>query len=103
MATDKVRIKLTAYDHRVLDRAVKEIIEAAKRTGVIIKGPIPLPTKRHWYSIIRSPHKYQYSQEQFEIRVHRRIIDLENIKPQTIQTLQELKLPKGVDVEIKTI
>jgi small subunit ribosomal protein S10 len=101
MAQDRIRIKLTAYDHRLLDRSVQEIIDTVKRTGAIVAGPIPLPTKRSWWSVIRSPHKYKYSQEQFEISKHKRLLDIKNPKPQTVEALMDLKLPAGVDVEIK--
>ncbi len=101
MAQDRIRIRLTAYDHRLLDRAVKEIIDTVRRTGAVVAGPIPLPTKRSWLGVIRSPHKYKYSQEQFEIRQHKRLIDIKNPKPQTTEALMDLKLPAGVNVEIK--
>jgi len=101
MAQDRIRIKLLAYDHRLLDRSVQEIIDTVKRTGAIVAGPIPLPTKRSVWGVIRSPHKYKYSQEQFEIRRHRRLLDIKNPKPQTVEALMDLKLPAGVDVEIK--
>ncbi len=101
MTQDRIRIKLSAYDHRLLNRSIREIIDMVKRTGAIVAGPIPLPTKRSVWGVIRSPFKYKSSQEQFEMRRHRRLLDIKNPKPQTVEALMDLKLPAGVDVEIK--
>lgn len=97
----KIRIKLRAYDHRVLDMSVKEIVETAKRTGARIAGPIPLPTKIHKITVLRSPHIDKKSREQFEIRTHKRLIDIYEPTPQTVDELMKLELSAGVDVEIK--
>ena len=98
---EKIRIKLKAYDHKVLDQSVKQILETVKRSGGVIKGPIPLPTKRKIWCILRSPHKFDQSREHFEMRIHKRLIDIENATPQTIEALMDISLPAGVDVEIK--
>ncbi len=98
---EKIRIKLKAYDHKVLDQSVKQILETVKRSGGVIKGPIPLPTKRKVWCILRSPHKFDQSREHFEMRIHKRLIDIENATPQTIEALMDISLPAGVDVEIK--
>lgn len=97
----KIRIKLRAYDHKLLDHSVKEIVETAKRTGARIAGPIPLPTKISRFTILRSPHVDKKSREQFEIRTHKRIIDIYDPTPDTIDSLMKLELAAGVDVEIK--
>jgi len=99
----KIRIKLKAYDHRMLDRSVKEIVDAARRTGAKVSGPIPLPTSMNKYTVLRSPHVDKKSREQFEIRTHRRLIDIVDPTPQTVDALLKLDLPSGVDVEIKQI
>jgi small subunit ribosomal protein S10 len=98
---EKIRIKLKAYDHKVLDQSVKQIIETVKRSGGVIKGPIPLPTQRKIWCVLRSPHKFDQSKEHFEMRIHKRLIDIENATPQTIEALMDISLPAGVDVEIK--
>jgi small subunit ribosomal protein S10 len=98
---EKIRIKLKAYDHKVLDQSVKQIIETVKRSGGVIKGPIPLPTQRKVWCVLRSPHKFDQSKEHFEMRIHKRLIDIENATPQTIEALMDISLPAGVDVEIK--
>jgi len=97
----KIRIRLKAYDHRLLDKSARAIVETAKRTGAEVRGPIPLPTKVRRYCVIRAPHKYKDSREHFEIRTHRRIVDIERPTPQTVDALMRLELPSGVDVEIK--
>ncbi|MDR1488352.1 MAG: 30S ribosomal protein S10 [Holosporales bacterium] len=96
-----IRIRLKAYDHRLLDQSVKEIVSAAKRTGAEVVGPIPLPTKIERYTVNRSPHIFKESREQFEIRTHKRLIDIVDWLPQTVDALMKLDLAAGVDVEIK--
>ena len=97
----KIRIKLKAYDHRLLDRSTVEIIETVRRTGAIVLGPIPLPTDINRYTVLRSPHVDKKSREQFEIRTHKRLVDIVNPNQRTIDSLMKLDLPAGVDVEIK--
>jgi small subunit ribosomal protein S10 len=97
-----IRIRLKAYDHAVLDASAREIVQTAKRTGAQVSGPIPLPTDRSVYTVLKSPHKDKKSREQFEIRVHKRLIDITRSTPQTVDALMKLDLPAGVDVEIKT-
>ncbi|MBU1487003.1 30S ribosomal protein S10 [bacterium] len=101
MISRKVRIKLNAYDHRLIDQSVKEILSAAKRTGAKISGPIPLPTKISRYTVLRSPHVDKKSREQFEMRTHKRLIDILDPTEDTISALSRLDLPAGIDVEIK--
>jgi len=101
MPGQRIRIKLKAYDHVSLDRSADEIVRTAKRTGAQVAGPIPLPTKRSVYTVLRSPHIDKKSREQFEIRIHKRLIDIYNASPQTIDALTRLELPAGVDLEIK--
>lgn len=101
MAKQKIRIRLKAYEHRILDQSADKIVETAKRTGATISGPIPLPTERTLYTVIRSPHKYKDSREQFEMRTHKRLIDIINPTPKTVDSLMKLDLPYGVDIEIK--
>lgn len=101
MAKEKIRIRLKAYDHRVLDQSAEKIVETAKRAGAKVSGPIPLPTNKSVYTIIRAVHKYKYSREQFEMRTHKRLIDITNPTPQTVDALMRLDLPSGVDIEIK--
>ncbi|SNZ11796.1 30S ribosomal protein S10 [Hydrogenobacter hydrogenophilus] len=96
-----IRIKLRSYDYRLLDQSVKQIIDTVKRTGGIAKGPIPLPTLKKRWVVLRSPHKFDQSREHFEIREHRRIIDITRITPQTVESLMSINLPAGVDVELK--
>jgi len=98
----KIRIRLKAYDHYSLDRSTKEIARTVIRTGARIVGPVPLPTKRTVYTVLRSPHVDKKSREQFETRVHKRLIDIYDSTPQTVDALMKLDLPAGVDVEIKT-
>ncbi len=97
----KIRIKLKAYDHRLLDQSVKEIVDTASRTGARISGPIPLPTKISKFTVLRSPHVDKKSREQFEIRTHKRLIDIFDPTPDTVDALMKLELASGVDVEIK--
>lgn len=101
MASKKIRIRLKAYDYRVLDVSVEKIITAVKNSGATIVGPIPLPTEKQVYTILRAVHKYKDAREQFEIRTHKRLIDIVNPNKQTIDTLTHLDLPSGVDIEIK--
>jgi small subunit ribosomal protein S10 len=97
----KIRIRLRAYDHRILDQSTGEIVETAKRTGAKVAGPIPLPTDRNLICVLRSPHVDKKSREQFEIRTHKRLVDILEPTPQTVDALMRLDLPAGVDVEIK--
>ena len=101
MLRERIRIRLKAYDHRVLDQSTTEIVETAKRTGAQVAGPIPLPTMKNRYTVNRSPHVDKKSREQFEIRTHKRLIDIFEPTPQTVDALMKLDLPAGVDVEIK--
>ena len=101
MAKQKVRIRLKAFDHKILDQSAKQIVEAAERTGALVAGPVPLPTKVEKYSVIRSPFIDKDSQEQFEIRTHKRLIDVLDPSQQTINALMKLNLPAGVDITIK--
>lgn len=101
MVGQKIRIKLKAYDHRLIDKSTDKIIRTAKATGAVISGPIPLPTNRSVYTVLRSPHVDKKSREQFETRVHKRLIDVLNSTPKTVEALRNLELPAGVDVEIK--
>jgi small subunit ribosomal protein S10 len=97
----KIRIRLKAYDYRVLDKSVVEIVETAKRTGAKISGPVPLPTRISRYTVLRSPHVDKKSREQFEIRTHKRLIDIIESSPETVDALMKLNLAAGVHVEIK--
>ena len=101
MAQQKIRIRLKAYDHKVVDQSSQKIVETAKRTGALVSGPIPLPTDKSIYTILRAPHKYKDAREQFEMRVHKRLIDILEPTPKTIDALMRLDLPGGVDIEIK--
>jgi len=101
MLGDKIRIRLKAYDARVLDQSTGEIVETAKRTGARLAGPIPLPTEINKWTVLRSPHVDKKSREQFEVRTHKRLIDIFEPTPQTVDALMKLDLPAGVDVEIK--
>ncbi|KAA3603013.1 MAG: 30S ribosomal protein S10 [Calditrichaeota bacterium] len=101
MAGQKIRIRLKAYDHNLIDQSTKKIIGTAKQTGALISGPIPLPTRRSVYTVLRSPHVNKKSREQFEIRIHKRLIDILNATPKTAEALMRLELPAGVDIEIK--
>ena len=97
----KIRIRLRAYDHEVIDQSAAKIVEAAKRTGTEVSGPIPLPTEKEIITIIRAVHKYKDSREQFEQRTHKRLIDIRNPNAKTLDSLKKLNLPAGVDIEIK--
>ncbi len=101
MAGQRIRIKLKSFDHSVLDKSAGEIVKTARRTGAITAGPIPLPTKKTIYTVLRSPHVDKKSREQFETRIHKRLIDISQSSPQTIDALMKLELPAGVDIEIK--
>ncbi len=103
MSTQKIRIKLKAYDHRILDNAVTKIVETIKRSGGDIVGPVPLPTEIEKFTILRAVHKDKDSREQFERRTHKRLIDIKNPSKETIDALAHLDLPSGVDIKIKTI
>jgi small subunit ribosomal protein S10 len=99
--SDKIRIRLKAYDNRVLDQSTTEIVDTARRTGARLAGPIPLPTEKNKWTVLRSPHVDKKSREQFELRTHKRLIDIFEPTPQTVDALMKLDLPAGVDVEIK--
>ena len=101
MAGQTIRIKLKAYDHHLIDKSTERIVRTAKTTGAVISGPIPLPTRRTVYTVLRSPHVDKKSREQFETRIHKRLIDILNASPKTVDALMKLELPAGVDVEIK--
>jgi len=101
MANQKIRIRLRAFDHHLLDQSAGKIVETARRTGADVSGPVPLPTERSLYTVIRAPHKYKDSREQFEMRTHKRLIDIIEPTPKTIDALMRLDLPAGVDIEIK--
>jgi small subunit ribosomal protein S10 len=102
IAAQKIRIRLKAYDHDAIDRAAREIVETAERTGASVSGPVPLPTEKNAYSVIKSPIQDKDSREHFEIRTHKRLIDIHQPTPKTIDSLQRLDaLPAGVDIEIK--
>ena len=97
----RIRIRLKAYDHKVIDQSAKQIIDTAIRTGASIAGPVPLPTRRSTFTVVKSPHVYKKGGEAFEMRVHKRLIDITNANPKTIDSLQNLSLPAGVDAEIR--
>jgi small subunit ribosomal protein S10 len=99
--TNMIRIRLKAYDHQLIDQSAEKIVETAKRSGAAVSGPIPLPTKKEVVTILRATHKYKDSREQFERRTHKRLIDINNPTAKTIEALQTLQLPAGVDIEIK--
>ncbi len=101
MKEQNIRIRLKAYDHRVLDTSAKEILETAKRTGADVRGPIPLPTRIEKFTVLKGPHIDKKSREQFEIRTHKRLMDIIDPTPQTVDALMKLDLASGVDVEIK--
>ncbi len=101
MATQKIRIKLKAYEHTLIDQTASRIVETAKRTGAQVSGPIPLPTEKEIVTILRAPHKYKDSREQFERRTHKRLIDIVNPTPRTVDAMTKLELPAGVDIEMK--
>jgi small subunit ribosomal protein S10 len=101
MAKQKIRIRLKAYDHTLIDQSAEKIVETAKRTGAKVSGPVPLPTEKEIITILRAVHKYKDSREQFEQRTHKRLIDILSPTPKTIDSLMRLDLPAGVDIEIK--
>jgi len=101
MANTKVRINLKAYDHRLLDAAALKIVETVKRTGGEVSGPVPLPTEIQKYTVLRAVHKYKDAREQFEMRTHKRLLDIKNPSKETIDALTHLDLPSGVDIDIK--
>jgi small subunit ribosomal protein S10 len=97
----RIRIRLKAYDYKVIDQSAKQIIDTAIRTGANVSGPVPLPTRRSVFTVVKSPHVYKKGGEAFEMRVHKRLIDITNATPKTIDSLQNLSLPAGVDAEIR--
>ncbi len=101
MASQKIRIKLKSYDHTLVDQSAQRICETAKRTGARVAGPIPLPTEKEVVTILRAPHKYKDSREQFERRTHKRLIDIVNPNPKTVDAMMKLELPAGVEIEMK--
>ena len=101
MAIQKIRIKLKSYEHTLIDQSAERIVEAAKRTGARVSGPIPLPTEKEIVTILRSPHKHKDSREQFEMRTHKRLIDILQPTQKTVESLTKLDLPAGVEIEIK--
>ena len=98
----RIRIRLKSYDHAILDQSAGEIVRTARRTGAATSGPVPLPTKKTIYTVLRSPHVDKKSREQFEIRIHKRLIDISRATGQTMEALEKLDIPAGVDIEIKT-
>ena len=98
---EMIRIRLKAYDHQLIDQSAEKIVETAKRTGATVSGPIPLPTQKEVITILRAVHKYKDSREQFERRTHKRLIDINNPSPKTVEALMSLDLPAGVEIEIK--
>jgi len=101
MANQTIRISLRGYDHILLDKSTEKIVKTAKSTGAVISGPIPLPSKRSVYTILRSPHVNKKSREQFQTKIHKRLVDILNSTPKTVESLMKLDLPAGVDIEIK--
>ena len=101
MANQKIRIKLKSYEHKLIDQSAERIVETAKRTGARVSGPIPLPTEREVVTILRAVHKYKDSREQFERRPHKRLIDIINPNPKTVDAMMKLDLPAGVEIEMK--
>ena len=101
MAVQKIRIKLKAYDHDLIDLSAEKIVETVKKTGTKVSGPIPLPTEKEIITILRATHKYKYSREQFELRTHKRLIDIFNPTAKTVDSLMKIDLPAGVDISIK--
>ena len=101
MASQKLRIKLKAYEHNLIDQSAERIVETAKRTGARVSGPIPLPTEKEIVTILRAPHMFKDSREQFEMRTHKRLIDILNPNPRTVDAMMKLDLPAGVEIEIK--
>ena len=101
MATQKIRIKLKSYDHNLIDKSSERIVKTVKQTGAVVSGPVPLPTRRSVYTVNRSPHVNKKSREQFETKVHKRLIDIFSTSQKTVDSLMKLELPAGVDVEVK--
>ena len=101
VSSEKIRIRLKAYDHVILDQSAEQIVETAKKTGAKVSGPIPLPTQKEIVTILRSPHKHKDSREQFEMRTHKRVIDILYPTQKTVESLTKLELPAGVNIEIK--
>lgn len=101
MAKQKIRIRLKAFDHKLLDQSAQKIVETAKKTGASVSGPIPLPTEKNVFTILRSPHVNKDSREQFEMRTHKRLIDITDHNAKTVDALKRLDLPSGVEIEIK--
>ena len=101
MANQKIRIKLKSYEHKLIDQSAERIVETAKRTGARVSGPIPLPTEREVVTILRAVHKYKDSREQFERRTHKRLIDINNPNPKTVEAMMKLDIPAGVEIEMK--
>ncbi|WZL77443.1 30S ribosomal protein S10 [Eubacteriales bacterium mix99] len=101
MASQKIRIKLKAYDHTLIDQSAERIVETARKTGAKVSGPVPLPTDKEVITVLRAPHKYKDSREQFEMRTHKRLIDILSPTSKTVDSLMRLDLPAGVDIEIK--
>ena len=101
MSDEKIRIRMEAYDHRILDQSASDIVETAKRTGARVSGPVPLPTRVERYTVLRSPHIDKKSREQFEIRTHKRLIDIADPTSKTVEALQKLNMPAGVYIKIK--
>mgnify|MGYP000883432530 CR=1 FL=1 len=101
MANQKIRIRLKAFDHNMLDQSAEKIVDTAKKTGAKVSGPVPLPTEKDVVTVLRAPHKYKDSREQFEIRTHKRLIDILSPTSKTVDALMRLDLPAGVDIEIK--
>ncbi|WP_040506234.1 30S ribosomal protein S10 [Leptospira wolbachii] len=102
MAGQRIRVKLKAFDHRLIDQSTFKIVATAKRTGATVSGPIPLPTKKEIYTVLRSPHVNKKAREQFEMRTHKRLIDILNTNEDTVEALMKLQLPAGVSVDIKS-
>ncbi|CAH2215225.1 MULTISPECIES: 30S ribosomal protein S10 [Tepidibacter] len=98
---EKIRIRLKSYDHKILDLSAEKIVETAKKTGAKVSGPVPLPTEKQIITILRAVHKYKDSREQFEMRTHKRLVDITSPTPKTVDSLMKLDLPAGVDIEIK--
>ncbi len=101
MANQTIRINLKSYDHILLDKSTEKIVKTAKSTGAVISGPIPLPTRRTIYTVLRSPHVDKKSREQFQTKIHKRLVDILNSTPKTVESLMKIDLPAGVDIEIK--
>jgi small subunit ribosomal protein S10 len=100
-AKQKIRIRLKAYDHEIIDQSTRKIVETVVRTNAKVVGPVPLPTEKHVYTVIRSPHKHKDSREHFQMKIHKRLLDILEPSPKTVDSLQRLELPAGVDIEIK--